>query len=514
MKKIFTLATAILASFSMWADITWTAPQEATQIDYYQTMDDGASLFASKTKTGSNVTPEQKEGRWSIKSTNSGGFWLIPASDITKITGPYLCSSTNSANIKYKIQSTKFGTDLNSAAEVEFEVKNSGGKNVWHEAEMSIEVKKDECIYVKFPTNVYISQVILSAAPKCNAPEKELVLKADKEAPIYVGDEVTFSTEGGNSNTPVIAGDAGEEINAGKWIATEGQHTFTAKQEAEGEICAQEAVIELTVLTKNPVESAEVTGPANCYVGTKVTLTCTAANATEYQWYNKEGIIADATADTYEFTPEVAGEYGFYCTASNEFNSEPVRSNSFIVTVEEKGKVEGLIIKATANQEVSGPGAGTVDTKISKAAEIKLNKGNYFGVQLADGFEFAEGDIFVISITTAADLGKCMLFADKAGTELIYNEDIEYSKESPSETGEKQIILPAAVAGKTSLYLYRTESIQWNPTFNYIAVYRGDIPSAIENTEASVKAVKVIRDGQLYIMHNGRMYNVQGAVVK
>lgn len=38
--------------------------------------------------------------------------------------------------------------------------------------------------------------------------------------------------------------------------------------------------------------------------------------------------------------------------------------------------------------------------------------------------------------------------------------------------------------------------------------------TAIENTEAATKATKVIREGQLYILYNGKMYNVQGAVVK
>ena len=42
----------------------------------------------------------------------------------------------------------------------------------------------------------------------------------------------------------------------------------------------------------------------------------------------------------------------------------------------------------------------------------------------------------------------------------------------------------------------------------------GDIATAIENTNAAVKAVKVIRNGQLFIEKNGILYNAQGAVVK
>ena len=39
-------------------------------------------------------------------------------------------------------------------------------------------------------------------------------------------------------------------------------------------------------------------------------------------------------------------------------------------------------------------------------------------------------------------------------------------------------------------------------------------PTAIENSEVEVKAVKVVRNGQLFIEKNGVLYNAQGAVVK
>ena len=54
----------------------------------------------------------------------------------------------------------------------------------------------------------------------------------------------------------------------------------------------------------------------------------------------------------------------------------------------------------------------------------------------------------------------------------------------------------------------------------YLRIYKitftkaGEWPTAIDNTEAEVKAVKVIRNGQLFIEKNGVIYNAQGAVVK
>ena len=46
------------------------------------------------------------------------------------------------------------------------------------------------------------------------------------------------------------------------------------------------------------------------------------------------------------------------------------------------------------------------------------------------------------------------------------------------------------------------------------AEFLQEFPTAIENTEAEVKAVKVIRDGKLFIEKNGVLYDAQGVVVK
>lgn len=47
-----------------------------------------------------------------------------------------------------------------------------------------------------------------------------------------------------------------------------------------------------------------------------------------------------------------------------------------------------------------------------------------------------------------------------------------------------------------------------------VAASFGDIATGINNTEAAVKAVKVIRDGKLFIEKNGVLYDAQGTIVK
>ena len=47
-----------------------------------------------------------------------------------------------------------------------------------------------------------------------------------------------------------------------------------------------------------------------------------------------------------------------------------------------------------------------------------------------------------------------------------------------------------------------------------VAASFGDIATGIDNAEAAVKAVKVIRDGKLFIEKNGVLYDAQGTIVK
>ena len=46
------------------------------------------------------------------------------------------------------------------------------------------------------------------------------------------------------------------------------------------------------------------------------------------------------------------------------------------------------------------------------------------------------------------------------------------------------------------------------------ATWRTPTPTALDNTDASVKAVKYFKDGQLFIEKNGHVYNVYGACIK
>ncbi len=92
--------------------------------------------------------------------------------------------------------------------------------------------------------------------------------------------------------------------------------------------------------------------------------------------------------------------------------------------------------------------------------------------------------------------------------------------------GEEVTVTPTPAEG------YKTTSLTYNGTalhddgvgyvtfimpaeaVQVVAVFATEFPTAIENTEAEVKAVKVVENGQMFILKNGVKYNAQGAVVK
>ena len=462
MKKILTLALALIASLSTWANITWTSPQSDASVDYYMTMDDGESLMAFKNKTGSNTTPEQKtDDVWAVKTANSGGFWIVPADDVTKLTIAYLCGSTSNTNIQCKVQSADFGTDLSGASSQPFAVKSSEEKNVWFTVEFEIDIAKGQHLYFKFPTNVYISEVVLTTAPKCTQPTNPLVLKASKTADIVVGDEITFTAEGGNEADVAISGKNGETVAEGKWTAVKGEHTFIATQDVKDGVCGNTVELKLTVISNDPVTKAEISGKTSAVVGEEVTLTCTAAEATTFQWYKNGTKIDGATAAEYTFTADAKGALVFACEASNKNNTEPVKSADFTVNVTE---LCGMLIKAvhknknTADIDPESKVGGTADKNTQDNGKLGSN-GHYFGVKLATG-KFLEGDEVVIVASKLEGGNTATIYADK-GEKFLGSADFDENKIASFEL----------TADADAIYVYRTSSA-CNPTIESITVNR------------------------------------------
>ena len=346
--------------------------------------------------------------------------------------------------------------------------------------------------------NVYLFKVeITTAAPACNAPEKELVLKADKEV-VYVGDEVTFSTEGGNGNPVTIVGANGNVITTGKWVATEGKHTFQASQEAAGDVCAQESFLELTVLTKNPVTAVSVDGPKEAYVGAELVYTATAANATQYAWL-VDGVDANTNAAEFKYTA-VVGEHSIVCKARNDFNAtdEWIASEPIAVKV---SKVEGALIhydltskngSVTITADAKNIIGGTADQKTETSAKgpegdkgYKLGSaGQYVSLTLASG-SFQVDDVVRVYAVPEADnvLPTLVITSDKEGTDTIgIATDLTNETSKPAE-----IVL---TKGATTVYLSRPTKAHQNPVVKYIEVVRPE-QKEIDHVVISLSNVQI-----------------------
>ena len=329
--------------------------------------------------------------------------------------------------------------------------------------------------------DIFCYAIKITVASKCNDPGTALSLSSDAAATIYVGDEITFSTTGGNGGAVTIAGAASETITANKWTATEGTHTFTASQAMNGNYCAQEDELELTVIAATPVASVTVSGPANAYKNNKVIFAATAANATQYRW-TVDGVAQGSDSAKLHFTPTESKTYSIVCEAKNTYNSDWVASSAHSLTVT---SLYGELIRATLtggnNATMTGIIGGTFDSNLT-GTKKKLDDGKYMGIQLSSG-TFQEGDTVIVKMTTAGSNYPC-LFADKDRNTLLY-----LATEGSSAL-EYKIVLPAAANNKNTVYLSRNDddNYKWNPVVDYISVVR---PMPVKSKAYDLTAVKI-----------------------
>lgn len=401
MKKIFTLAAAVLASFSLWAaDPTSTLDvAEAAGTNEYVSANLDANTPKSLTYCGYN---------------NSG-------------SGSYTGFLEGTSRWK-----------LSSSRTISFKVQNCDS------VALQCQFTKDATTSVKYA--------------------------------IGSDEAVEFITNGSDKKV---------ERTGGFKTETAGEITFTISVNNDlllGNIYFFPAS---ATPSTDPVESAEISGADACLVGNSVTLTCTAAKATTYQWSMNGTEIEGANAKKYTFSPTAAGEYSFTCAASNEYTTTPVVAAAHVVTVMDPANAYGEIIKATLTSgtaaTVTGIIGGTADVSLSSSK--KMDKGKYFGITLAAG-SFKEGDTVVITMTTAGSNYPC-LFADKERTNCLFlateaSTDLEY-----------KIVLPATADGLSSLYLARDgddATYKWNPVLSSMAVVR---PMAAKNVIESLTGVAV-----------------------
>ena len=245
----------------------------------------------------------------------------------------------------------------------------------------------------------------------------------------------------------------------------------------------------------DPVTEITVSGPTAGVVGIPVTFVAKAKKATSIWWTDKYGTKLSENG-TLVLTPEAAGEFTYTAWAENEFNEYPV-TKEHTITISDK--LCGELIKAThtggKTASVEGVIGGTADKNTASDGKFG-GKGQFFGITLASG-AFLAGDELNVHTTKAAEQGTLAIYADKAGETLLFD------SESMGVEGDNIIVLPAALNEKSTLYICRTETNNWNGFVDFIAVNRAcGASNNADVSEVRVNGVVVEPEGE-----KGTLYN-------
>lgn len=491
MKKIFTLAIAVLASLGMWAETIYTTECVANPASPATATYDKGDF---KTEAPSWATDYPNH----FLTSGSAGQYTLTFDPALSLEGY--------SDVKVKVywgstSNRPLNITINGGTSTEIDkIASSSDRSKVREAESeALTVNSISSLKINSSGggSVFMFKIeITSPTPACTAPEKELVLKADKEI-IYVGDEVTFTTEGGNGNPVTIVGANGNVITD-KWTAVEGKHKFLASQEAAGDVCAQESFLELTVMTKNPVTAVTIDGPKEAYVGAELVYTATAANATQYAWF-VDDVDANTNAAEFKYTA-VEGEHSIVCKARNDFNAtdEWIASEPIVVKV---SKVEGALIhydltgkngSVTIAADAKNIIGGTADQNTETSAKgpegdkgYKLGSaGHYVSLTLASG-SFQVDDVVRVYAVPEKDnvLPTLVITSDKEGTDTIgIATDLTNETSKPAE-----IVL---TKGATTVYLSRPTKAHQNPVVKYIEVVRPE-QKEIDHVVISLSNVQI-----------------------
>ena len=246
-------------------------------------------------------------------------------------------------------------------------------------------------------------------------------------------------------------------------------------------------------------------------------------------WWTEELAASNTTKKTWVTDFTTVQNQNYYAIYSKTESEDPVLSNKYakIKTLGElttanylvvgndakamKGEVYNNYYLATTNvspsNDVINSPAQTIIWKITRTTDgisffnAKANKyaylyqaGSYYDLGLQ-----ADEDLFTPTVSSGKWKFESNTYSGQYLSYFIYNSNTyEFAaKSSPS----------------TSIYLYKQQEVVNSTTYYSSAV--DCTATDLESIQpAGVRGQKVMIDGQLYIIYNGTMYNVQGNIVK
>lgn len=369
----------------------------------------------------------------------------------------------------------------------------------------------------------------------------------DAPATAHVGEEVTIELKNFDAAPTSIVWYDGEfnEITAAN-----GKTSYTFTPEATGkygfQITAWNEFNELNEEAFNHTEIKVVVGTDASLSDLKVngaTLGDFATNKYEYaigefgvyEAINVTATAADAPYATVEVVDDKAGTITVTVTAEDKTTTQ-----NYVMTYTRKAATELVAINESTTWDWTETGE-TADLQLSDAtmpkkteefnfADLLKNPGENFKAASLEGimeyvyrkqsdYKFCQGTQLRF-VTTVA--GKLEVVYSNTGTRsketerrfLVVNGK-SYGEGTMNATPVTTSNI-AVVAGEVVISSIINDGKETASMlrFNKVVFTKDDSSTALDNTEAEVKAVKVVRDGQLLILKNGVLYNAQGAVVK
>ena len=512
MRKLFTLAAALLASFSLWADQT-TLIDGVTLPDIpASSLDMATQEFKTADENGWIVIEPNGEIRNASVSWFTAMAWnttSVTISDVSSFTAPFTTLSNVSCTTVRKTERTKairftgasdfavLGSSTGSrnlivalysydgTTQTAVESKSTGNEyNEMLFTDLSLTTDYIAYMYCDVNSNAVVAEIAIKK-PTCTSPE--LTLRGDTT--IYVEDGNTIDLQTAHIGTGglqvAVKKDGAEAVPDVDYTLTmaknfkaltKGVFEITVKHVASGEYCDEEATVTITALEKDPVTECTITGPTTAVIGQKIKLIgSTDVPATNVWWTDQYGATL-GNKDTLEYTCNAKGTLKFNFWAENAFNTEPAISADHEVVVT---KLCGELIKAvydpdTKTSTVTGVIGGTADRNTQENGKLGSN-GHYYGAVLASGSLMA-GDVVTVKASALNGGNTATLFADKGETEL--------GSAAFDETTLTAVITLTKSA--SAVYLYRKDS-GCNPNIESISVSR----SCEDSNDATIHSLTV-----------------------
>ena len=317
-------------------------------------------------------------------------------------------------------------------------------------------------------------------------------------------------------------------------------HGTTGSDDQDLNVYAVKLVPGTIVPVTDPVASVVIDGPETIYVGKTASYTATTdVKANAYKWFVNGAEQEGATTAKFDFTPEAAGTFNISCSAKNDNNTDFVTSNVIALVASVKPVLPQVTVDASTTWDWTK--AASVAT-IQWTAETEYKKGvdtvllaNVEGMNNDDEFnsqalffkgeypvrnnEYSQGSMWMFNTSVAGYIQ--VYFSNTGGKDTPRYVAVNGVVNTAVGTLNQNIVPSAVIAVAAGEVKIEGSFEDYNEGagVQYIHVSKivfstEEIPTAINNTNAAVKAVKVVRNGQLFIEKNGVIYNAQGAIVK